>query len=197
MISSNVGVTTCGRNTALFKSLGSMHSRTDPLFFMTHTKELTQGVGFVTGVIMSSNIEHEMLAVVSGFKKFHHYIWGQAVTIQTDHKPLESIAIKNLANAPPRLARMLLKIQGYDFTVKYNPGKSIPIADSMSRVSPSPEEPMSDVDIHIHLLNAHLNASPTCLIDIKVETFKDSVLKELTNTIMSGWPPSYTSFLEL
>ena len=56
------------------------------------------------------NIEHEMLAVVFGMEKFHHYIWGQEVTIQTDHKPLESIALKNLANAPPRLARMLLKI---------------------------------------------------------------------------------------
>ena len=83
---------------------------------------------------------------------------------------------------------MLLKIQGYDFTVKYNPGKSMPIADCMSRVSPSPGKPISDIDIHIHLLNAHLNASPTRLQDIKVETFKDPVLKELTNTVMSGWP---------
>ena len=100
------------------------------------------------------------------------------MTIQTDPKPQESIALKNLANAPPKLARMLLKIQGYDFTVKYNPGKSIPIADCM----------FSDVDTHIHLLNAHLNAFPTRLQDIKVETSKDPVLKELTNTVMSGWP---------
>lgn len=135
-----------------------------------------------------SNIEREMLAVVFGLEKFHHYVWGQAVTIQTDHKPLESIALKNLANAPPRLARMLLKIQGYDFTVKYNPGKSIPIADCMSRVSPRPGEPIRDVDINIHLLNAHLNASPTRLQDIKAETFKDPVLQELTNTVTSGWP---------
>ena len=96
----------------------------------------------------------------------------------------ESIALKNLANVPPRLARMLHKIQGYDFTVKYNSGKSI--ADSISKESPSPGEPISDVDIHIHLLNAHLNASPTRLQDIKVETFKDPVLKELTNTVLSG-----------
>ena len=83
---------------------------------------------------------------------------------------------------------MLLKIQGYDFTIKYNPGKYIPIADCMSRVSSCPGEPISDVDTHIHLLNAHLNASPTRLQDIKVETSKDPVLKELTNTVMSEWP---------
>ena len=118
-----------------------------------------------------SNIECEMLVVVFRLEKFYHYIWGQAVTIQTDHKQLESITLKYLANAPPRLARMLLKIQCYDFTVKKNPGKSIPIADCMSRVSPCPGEPISDVDTHIHLLNAHLNASPTRLQDIKVETF--------------------------
>ena len=84
-----------------------------------------------------SNIERKMLAVGFGLEKFHHYIWGQGVTIQTDHKPLESIALKNLANASPKLARMQLKIQGYDFTVKYNPGKSISTADCMSRVSQS------------------------------------------------------------
>ena len=130
-----------------------------------------------------SNIERKMLEVVFRLEKFHHYIWGQAVTIQTDHKQQESIALKNLANAPTNLARMLLKIQGYEFTVKYNLGKSIPIADCMSRVSPSPREPISNVVIHIHL-----NGSPTRLQDIKVETNKYPVLKELTNTVMSGWP---------
>lgn len=36
--------------------------------------------------------------------------------IQTDHKPFESSELKNLAQAPPMLARMLLK--SYDFAVK-------------------------------------------------------------------------------
>ena len=47
-----------------------------------------------------SNIEREMLAIVFGMERFHHYAWGHKVTIQTDHKPLESIALKNIARAP-------------------------------------------------------------------------------------------------
>ena len=149
------------------------------------------------------NIEREMLAVVFGLEKFHHYIWGQAVTIQTDHKLLESITLKNLANALPRLARMLVKIQGYDFTVKYNSGKSIPIADCMSRVSPSPGEPISKVDTHIHLLNAHLNASPNSPTRYQSRNIQRSRTERAHQhqhwmaSRMIQLPPSCTSFLEL
>ena len=53
MTSSNVGVIKCGRNTALFRSLGSRHNLTDPFVLVTQTNELTHDVGLVTGVIMS------------------------------------------------------------------------------------------------------------------------------------------------
>lgn len=68
MISSDVGVTKCGRNTALFRSLGSRHSLTDPLGFVTHTKELTQDVGFVTGVIISWATRESSSALNFSFK---------------------------------------------------------------------------------------------------------------------------------
>ena len=35
-----------------------------------------------------SQIEKEALAVIFAVKKFHQYIYGQTVTIQTDHKLL-------------------------------------------------------------------------------------------------------------
>ena len=73
------------------------------------------------------NIGRKMF--VFGIERFHHYAYGRHVTVETDHKPLESITHKNLTNAPPKLMRMLLCIQKYDFTVKYVPGKDIPIAD--------------------------------------------------------------------
>ncbi|CAB4040491.1 Hypothetical predicted protein [Paramuricea clavata] len=46
-----------------------------------------------------SNIEREMLAVLFGFEKFHYYVYGRPVVIHTDHKPLEAIFKKDLANA--------------------------------------------------------------------------------------------------
>ena len=54
-----------------------------------------------------SNIEREMLGIVFGLERFHHYVFGRSVLVETDHKPLESIEQKNLHVAPPRLARML------------------------------------------------------------------------------------------
>ncbi|KAK2711995.1 hypothetical protein QYM36_010876 [Artemia franciscana] len=50
-----------------------------------------------------SQIEKELLAVVFGCKHFHQYIYGRTVTITTDHKPLESILVKPISKAPPRL----------------------------------------------------------------------------------------------
>ena len=44
-----------------------------------------------------AQIEKEMLALVYGLEKFHHYTFGRAVHIITDHKPLVAIANKPLS----------------------------------------------------------------------------------------------------
>uniref|UniRef100_A0A1Y1K3D2 RNA-directed DNA polymerase n=1 Tax=Photinus pyralis TaxID=7054 RepID=A0A1Y1K3D2_PHOPY len=46
-------------------------------------------------------IEKEALAVKYACKKFHEYVYGKELTIETDHKPLESIFRKPIQNAPP------------------------------------------------------------------------------------------------
>ena len=65
-----------------------------------------------------ANIEREMLAVVVACEKFHSYIFGKKFTVESDHKPLEMNNLKNLTAEPPRLQRMLLRIQEYDMTIK-------------------------------------------------------------------------------
>lgn len=135
-----------------------------------------------------SNIEREMLAIVFGLEKFHSYVWGHKTTIHTDHKPLESIALKNLAQAPPRLARMLLKVEGYDFTVKYTPGKTVPIADCLSRVAPRPSGHIEGIDLNVHSMISYLNFAPTRVEDIRVETSQDPLLKQLVSMVLTGWP---------
>ena len=50
-----------------------------------------------------ANIERELLAVVYGCERFHTYICGSNFVVETDHKPLEMISLKNLTPAPPRL----------------------------------------------------------------------------------------------
>ena len=47
-----------------------------------------------------ANIEREMLAVVFGCERFHMYVYGKSFVLESDHKPLEMINLKNLAAAP-------------------------------------------------------------------------------------------------
>ena len=57
-----------------------------------------------------ANIERKMLAVAAACERFHSYLFGKRFVVESDHKPLEMIHLKNLTAAPPRLQRMLLRI---------------------------------------------------------------------------------------
>ncbi|KAJ8868125.1 hypothetical protein PR048_031934 [Dryococelus australis] len=64
-----------------------------------------------------SQIEKEAFAILSTYKKFHEYIWGnQEVTIETDHKPLKAIFKKSLHDSPARLHRIQIEILPYNPT---------------------------------------------------------------------------------
>ena len=91
-----------------------------------------------------SNIEREMLPVLFGLEKFHYFAYGRPVVMESDHKPVEAIFKKRLTSAPPRLARMLLRIQ--KLQIKYLPGKDIPVADALSRISSYPGEAVQWLD---------------------------------------------------
>ncbi|UYV81297.1 SNRNP200 [Cordylochernes scorpioides] len=59
-------------------------------------------------------IEKEALAIKFGCRKFHEYIFGRPILVETDHKPLETIFKKCLSKSPLRLQRILLELQPYD-----------------------------------------------------------------------------------
>ena len=87
-----------------------------------------------------ANIERELQAVVFGCERFHTYVYGKEFQTESDHKPLENIQNKNIAQAPPRLQRMLLRLQPYDAQILYKPGKEIRIPDYLSRTQPTQGE---------------------------------------------------------
>jgi hypothetical protein len=59
-------------------------------------------------------------------------LYGRPFTVISDCKPLETIFKKPLHSAPPRLQKMMIRIQGYNFEVKYCPGKEMIIADTLA-----------------------------------------------------------------
>lgn len=137
-----------------------------------------------------ANIEREMLGIVFGCHRFHEYVYGRKVTVETDHKPLEVIAKKPLHVAPPRLQRMLFSIQKYDLDIRYKPGKDIPVADTLSRnYSEDTTVNLSDkVELQVHFVLANVPVSDCRLHEIRTETQKDKMLSKLMEIIDEGWP---------
>ena len=79
-----------------------------------------------------AQIEKKMLALVYGLEKFHQYTYGRHVEVVTDHKPLVAILSKPLSKAPKRLQSLILRSQKYNFSLSFQPGKSIVTADTLS-----------------------------------------------------------------
>lgn len=80
-----------------------------------------------------SQIDKESLAVLYGCTKFHQYVYGQKVVVETDHKPLVSIFSKPLNKCPVRLQKIKMALQPYDFKLVYKRGKDLLVADHLSR----------------------------------------------------------------
>ena len=133
-----------------------------------------------------ANIELKFLAVVYGCERFHTYLYGRHFITESDHKPLESIHLKHLTAAPPRLQRMLLRLQPYDLTIKYKPGKEMLLADALSRLSPEDRHPMRNLDVQIHEVCPQV--ADSMMQEIKEENPKDPELLALKEIVYSGWP---------
>ena len=64
-------------------------------------------------------IEKELLVICFGCNKFHGYIFGKEVLIETDHKPLVSIMNKPHHMLTARTQRMGKHLQNYNIKVIY------------------------------------------------------------------------------
>lgn len=132
-------------------------------------------------------IEKEAFAIRFGCQKFHEYVFGKDLVVETDHKPLEAIAKKPLHLAPPRLQRILFDVMTYSPKIVYKRGNEIPIPDALSRdcilEALSPEENFDFFEVILDL-----PVPLTSFKELVEETNKDEELKVLKAIIMNGWP---------
>ena len=77
--------------------------------------------------------EKEALALVWAVEKFQIYLYGKEFDLVTDHKPLEAI-FKPTSRPCAIVERWVLRLQSYNFKVRYIQGKNN-IADPLSRLS--------------------------------------------------------------
>ena len=131
-----------------------------------------------------AQIEKETLAIVHSCKKFHNYIFGRPVEVQSDHKPLQAIFRKQLLAAPMRLQAMLLRLQPYDLTVTYVPGKQIPIGDALSRAN----LPEAAPELKMDLINAIDHIAVSLMRYLEMQEKTASELSDLSSIILAGWP---------
>ena len=134
-----------------------------------------------------ANIERELLAVVFGCGQFRTYLYGCKFQVESDHKPLEMISQKNLIAAPPRLQHMLLRLQEYDVSIIYLPGKEMTLADGFSRL---PNKKTKE-EINLNVRVDFVQFSTEKLTPIHQATKNDPILCELRETILQGWPNTF------
>ena len=114
---------------------------------------------------------------------------GRKVILWTDHKPLISISQKPLASALKRLQRLPLRLQQYDYEIRYKPGKEMLLADTLSRAYLEDcKRSTTEVEVeHIHA--THFLPVPNHqLKELQRETACDPTLQALKKAILNGFP---------
>ena len=126
-------------------------------------------------------IELETLAIVHACKKFHYYIYGKTVKVESDHRPLQAIFSKPLLSAPVRLQSFMLELQPYDLEVKY---AKVPVGDALSRATLPDNTP----DIEPATINMidFIAVSPEKYLKFQQCTANE--MSELQHMIKIGWP---------
>ena len=136
-----------------------------------------------------AQIEKETLGITFACNKWHQFIFGREVTVETDHKPLQAIFTKPLFKSPLRLQKLLLDLQKYDLKVKYKPGSTLFLADHLSRayLNEAKEDLLSDTDLSVNYLT-FLPVSKENQLKIKNATKQDEEMQILRDTVLKGWP---------
>ena len=139
-----------------------------------------------------AQIEKELLAIVFACGRFHQFVYGNDIDVQSDHKPLEAIMTKPLSQTPPRIQRLLIRLQKYNLTAHFVPGKLMFIADTLSRayLNETVENvPLNDdIEVMVHSFIQEIPASPEKLKQLKEETAKDEALQALKTQIAESFP---------
>lgn len=133
-----------------------------------------------------AQIEKEALAVCFACTKFHKLIYGNSnVTIESDHKPLETIMNKPIYKAPLRIQRMMLKLQPYDFKLIHVKGQHIGLADCLSRAPEGKPDKLLDDELMVCPVDTIASSRHGELVEA---TRRDAVSQLLIRTIQAGWP---------
>ena len=141
-----------------------------------------------------ASIERETLSVVFGCEQFHEYLYGQEFVVQNDHKPLKTIFSRSITSCLPGVQRFFLCLQTYSFVLEYSSGRTMEVADTLSRAYTPIGENKSEIDEaemmhYVHSVIQTLPISDAMLQRLQSETAHDTTLQKLKEYTIKGWPP--------
>ncbi|XP_047987077.1 uncharacterized protein K02A2.6-like isoform X1 [Leguminivora glycinivorella] len=147
-----------------------------------------------------AQIEKELYAIVYGCKKFHQYIYGKTIQVETDHQPLVTLFKKPLSDVPARLQRMMITLQAYDLIVSYTKGTEMYVSDTLSRAPISSgniekfdaNELENNIICQVKSITSNLAITENKLEQIRNHTKSDLTLVKLQEYYFEGWPNSKT-----
>jgi hypothetical protein len=78
-----------------------------------------------------STYDKEALAIIEALKKWKHYLAKESLILRNDQQSLKHIAYQKLIQGIQH--KLLIKLMGYNYRIKYKKGRENKVADSLSR----------------------------------------------------------------
>ena len=142
-----------------------------------------------------SQTEKENLAIVWAIEHWHIYLFGHKFTLISDAKALENIYGNPKSKPPMRLERWRLRLQAYDFDVRFKPGH-LNMSNYISRhpgMTNQKECQSSKIaEEYVAFIVRHDVPKAMTLQEIALETAKDTDLQSVIQNVKSGtWTNRY------
>ena len=133
--------------------------------------------------------EREALAIIFAVQLLHPYLWGRHFKVFTDHQALRWVF--SLDDPTGRLSRWALRLQDFDFEVKYKKGRDNVVADAVSRL---PTYGLTDFEPEVDLPVFAVEPSSAPAYPRRVDTSTWTATDWNTGDPYAGGPQDSSSF---
>jgi len=131
-----------------------------------------------------SQIERECLAAVFACERNRLFLYGRSFSLINDNKALINILNNAKSKPPPRIERLLLRLQGYNFEAEYVSSQNN-ISDYFSRYPAiiSTRKEINTIENHVNYMIHYAIPDALTIDDVKMATLADPTLSKLIELI--------------
>jgi transposase InsO family protein len=140
--------------------------------------------------------EREALACIWACERWHFYLYGRKFVLRTDHQALRTLlATGGSGHRPLRLHRWYDRLQQYNYTVEYKPGKTHAVPDCLSRAAgdssqaPPTDDYLAD-EPTVNTVFGDLNLPVVTPQQLATASAGDETLSAVRRLVIEGWPDS-------